>query len=53
MTVLSVRAELLAYYARRGYLPTGETRPFPYGVERNGRPRRDDLVFAVLAKELP
>jgi len=52
MTVVSVRTELLAYYARRGYLPTGETRPFPYGVERNGRPRRDDLAFAVLVKEL-
>lgn len=53
MTVLSVRTELLAYYARRGYLPTGETRPFPYGVERNGLPRRDDLAFTVLAKVLP
>lgn len=53
MTVLSVRTELLAYYARRGYLPSGETRPFPYGVERNGRPRRDDLAFAVLVKQLP
>jgi N-acetylglutamate synthase-like GNAT family acetyltransferase len=53
MTVLSVRAELLAYYARRGYRTTDETRPFPYGVERNGRPRRDDLVFSVLVKDLP
>jgi N-acetylglutamate synthase-like GNAT family acetyltransferase len=53
MTVVSVRTELIAYYARRGYLPTGETRPFPYGVERNGRPRRDDLAFAVLVKQLP
>ncbi|HUR13428.1 MAG TPA: GNAT family N-acetyltransferase [Mycobacteriales bacterium] len=52
MTVLTVRTELIAYYARRGYADTGETRPFPYGVERNGRPRRDDLVFAVLRKAL-
>lgn len=52
MTVLSVREELIAYYARRGYADTGQTRPFPYGVTRNGRPRRDDLVFAVLKKDL-
>jgi N-acetylglutamate synthase-like GNAT family acetyltransferase len=52
MTVLSVRTELIAYYARRGYLDTGETAPFPYGLERNGRPRRPDLVFAVLRKAL-
>ncbi len=52
MTVLSKRAELLAYYARRGYAPTGETRPFPYGIERYGLPRRDDLVFKVLLKSL-
>lgn len=52
MTVLSVRTELLAYYARRGYVDTGETRPFPYGQERNGIPRTDDLVFAVLLKKL-
>lgn len=52
MTVLSVRAELIAYYERRGYVDTGETRPFPYGVERNGLPRRDDLAFTVLVKAL-
>jgi N-acetylglutamate synthase-like GNAT family acetyltransferase len=52
MTVLSVRAELIAYYERRGYERTGETRPFPYGVTRNGLPRTDDLEFAVLVKRL-
>ena len=52
MTVLSVRTELIAYYERRGYVDTGETRPFPYGVERNGLPRTDDLAFTVLVKEL-
>ena len=52
MTVLSGRTELIAYYARRGYADTGETRPFPYGVERNGIPRTDDLVFTVLRKSL-
>lgn len=52
MTVVSVREELIAYYLRRGYVDTGQTRPFPYGVERNGRPRRDDLAFTVLEKPL-
>jgi N-acetylglutamate synthase-like GNAT family acetyltransferase len=52
MTVLSARTELLAYYDRRGYVDTGQTRPFPYGVERNGRPRRDDLEFVLLEKEV-
>lgn len=52
MTVLSGRTELIAYYARRGYVDTGERRPFPYGVERNGVPRTDDLEFAVLRKAL-
>lgn len=52
MTVLSVRAELIAFYGRRGYTEVGETRPFPYGDERFGRPRRDDLSFVVLAKGL-
>ncbi len=52
MTVLSTRAELIAYYLRRGYVDTGERRPFPYGEERFGRPRRDDLEFVVLSKQV-
>jgi ribosomal protein S18 acetylase RimI-like enzyme len=52
MTVIGQRVELIAWYERRGYARTGETRPFPYGDERFGRPRRDDLVFVVLRKEL-
>ncbi|MBL7502141.1 GNAT family N-acetyltransferase [Frankia sp. CNm7] len=52
MYVISQRADLIAWYARRGYLPTGETRPFPYGEERFGLPRRDDLAFTVLFKSL-
>ena len=53
MTVLSVREELIAYYERRGYVRTGESRPFPYGKTRNGLPRTDDLEFAVLVKQHP
>jgi ribosomal protein S18 acetylase RimI-like enzyme len=52
MTVLDVRTELIAFYLRRGYVDTGETQPFPYGDERFGRPRSDDLRFTVLRKTL-
>lgn len=52
MCVLAQRADLIAWYVRRGYAPTGESRPFPYGDERYGWPRRDDLVFSVLTKTL-
>ncbi len=52
MTVIVQRAELIAWYERRGYERTGERRPFPYGDERFGIPRRDDLEFVVLRKTL-
>jgi ribosomal protein S18 acetylase RimI-like enzyme len=52
MTVIAQRPELIAWYRRRGYLPTGETRPFPYGADRVGTPKRSDLHFVVLAKPL-
>jgi ribosomal protein S18 acetylase RimI-like enzyme len=52
MTVISTRSELIDFYLRRGYVDTGETRPFPYGDDRFGRPRRDDLAFTVLVKDL-
>ena len=52
MTVIAQRAELIAWYERRGYSSTGETQPFPYGDERFGLPRRDDLYFVVLEKHL-
>jgi ribosomal protein S18 acetylase RimI-like enzyme len=52
MSVIDTRHELLAWYERRGYRRTDEHRPFPYGDERFGRPRRDDLRFEVLDKQL-
>ena len=52
MTVIDVREELIAFYERRGYVRTGITKPFPYGDERVGTPRRDDLQFEVLTKTL-
>lgn len=50
MSVIEQRVELIAFYARRGYARTGQFQPFPYGDERFGIPRRDDLRFAVLRK---
>lgn len=52
MTVIDVRAELIAWYARRGYRRTGEYRSFPYGDPRFGIPKRDDLRFEWLVKDL-
>lgn len=52
MTVIDVRSELIAWYERRGYRRTGEYRPFPYGDPRFGIPKRDDLRFEWLVKEL-
>ncbi len=52
MTVITAREELIAWYERRGYRRTGETSPFPYGDERFGLPRRDDLRFELLVKPL-
>jgi GNAT superfamily N-acetyltransferase len=52
LSVIHLRVELIDWYRRRGYEPTGEVLPFPHGDERYGRPRRDDLHFLVLEKEL-
>ncbi|MDE2307809.1 MAG: GNAT family N-acetyltransferase [Xanthomonadaceae bacterium] len=52
MTVIEQRGELIAWYERRGYRRSGEYRPFPYGDERFGIPRRADLRFAVLVKPM-
>ena len=46
MTVIRRRAELIAWYERRGYAPTGETRPFPVD------PPQPELAFVVLEKPL-
>ena len=52
MTVIDIRDELIAFYERRGYRRTGIKNPFPYGDERFGLPKRDDLRFEVLEKTL-
>ena len=51
-TVIQLRASLIAWYERLGYRRTGRIEPFPYGDERFGLPRRDDLHLAVLEKRL-
>lgn len=52
MTVIAQRTDLTAWYGRRGYRPTGQAKPFPYGDERFGIPKRPDLQFSVLRKPL-
>jgi ribosomal protein S18 acetylase RimI-like enzyme len=52
MLVITLRAELIAWYERRGYRRTGELDVFPYGDERFGIPLRDDLKFEVMSKNL-
>ncbi len=52
MCVIDRRRELIDWYVRRGYVPTGEMRPFPYGAEGVGEPIAPDFRFVVLAKDL-
>lgn len=51
MLVISQRVELIAWYERRGYALTGETRPFPMDDPRFGEPKTA-LAFVVLRKGL-
>jgi ribosomal protein S18 acetylase RimI-like enzyme len=50
MTVISVRTELLEWYIRHGYHPTGDEEPFP-DEPRFGKPRQP-LFFKWLRKDL-
>ncbi|KAH7107416.1 GCN5-like N-acetyltransferase [Auriculariales sp. MPI-PUGE-AT-0066] len=52
MSVIDIRDTLIAFYERRGYKNTGKYKPFPYGDERFGIPKRDDLRFLILEKQL-
>lgn len=45
MTVIDRRVELISYYQRRGYVVTGESRPFPIPLD-------PPLSMVVLAKAL-
>jgi ribosomal protein S18 acetylase RimI-like enzyme len=50
MTVISVRKELISWYERHGYKPTGARKPFPndprFGIQKQ------PLEFIVLEKKL-
>ncbi len=50
MTVINVRTELIAWYNRHGYLPTGETEPWVDGEHIGDR--KADIEFLVLSKNL-
>ncbi|MCX4751406.1 GNAT family N-acetyltransferase [Kitasatospora sp. NBC_01287] len=52
MTVIVQRADLIAWYERRGFNRTGELSPFPYGDPSFGLPKRPDLAFERLVKAL-
>jgi GNAT superfamily N-acetyltransferase len=52
MTVIAVRAELIAWYQRRGYQLTGAFAPFPYDDERVGTPLGQGLRLAVMERRL-
>jgi ribosomal protein S18 acetylase RimI-like enzyme len=50
MNVISIRYELIAWYERRGYRKTGETKPLP-ADNRFGTPTQP-LEFAILQKNM-
>ncbi len=52
MLVISIRQELIDWYRRKGYRPTGEKQRFPYHEPRFGLPARDDLMLDTYEKEL-
>lgn len=52
MTVIHLRAELMAWYERRGFQRTGQTLPFPMGDPRFGQPRVAHLELIEFTKAL-
>jgi N-acetylglutamate synthase-like GNAT family acetyltransferase len=52
MTVISLRTELINWYKRRGYTLSEERRAFPVSDPSFGLPKRKDLEFVVLYKQL-
>lgn len=51
LTVVDARDTLIAWYERRGYALTGETRPWPYDDPRIGRPKQE-ICFVVLERAI-
>ncbi|RLP75742.1 GNAT family N-acetyltransferase [Mycetocola tolaasinivorans] len=52
MTVLGPRPELVEFYGRRGYLPTGEIRELPEEVILSEVGKKLDMSMKVLQKDL-
>lgn len=52
MDVIAQRKELIQWYEKQGFQTTGETKPFPYGDERFGLPKVDDLFFKEFKKSI-
>jgi ribosomal protein S18 acetylase RimI-like enzyme len=50
LVTIHLRNEVIAWYERRGFTPTGASHRFPYGDERYGRPKRDDLTLVEFQK---
>jgi predicted N-acetyltransferase YhbS len=50
--VVHIRASLIAWYQRRGYVANGQVLPFPYGDERFGIPLVKGLQFVLFEKSL-
>lgn len=50
LDALTLRKELIAWYMRRGYVPTGEITPFPVD-KLNGRALSEGLGFVEMEKE--
>lgn len=51
MDVISVRAELIAFYERRGYVRTGKLKDFPVSKDL-WKPKAKDLMLARMEKNL-
>lgn len=49
MSVISVREELIAWYERKGYVKTGEKKPFPMNDPKFGLPKQH-LEFIIMEK---
>jgi ribosomal protein S18 acetylase RimI-like enzyme len=51
MSVISVRSELIAWYERKGYVKTGEKKPFPMNDPKFGLPKQH-LEFIIMEKPI-
>lgn len=50
MSLINLQANLIAFYERRGYRPTGERTPFPF--EQAPGALRHDYDLVILRKRL-